>query len=46
MNAPLSSAPIANRHIDDKSPFAPAERRTVIPAPRGSGLFQGWGVKV
>jgi hypothetical protein len=46
MNAPLSTAPIA-RHIDEKSPFAPADpRRTVIPAPRGSGLFQGWGVKV
>jgi hypothetical protein len=47
MNAPLSAAPIANRHLDDKTPFAPADsRRTVIPTPRNSGLFPGWGVRV
>jgi hypothetical protein len=47
MNAPHSAAPTANHHIDEKNPLVTGEtRRTVIPAPRSRGIFQGWGVKV
>ncbi len=46
LRQPLSPEEPPRRTFIPTGSEGPAPRPTVIPGPRGSGIFSGWGVKL